>query len=418
MDPTHRVGPVATGRRTMIVSLDAAIGAALDPAWETNHAAVLAAFGDKIQAAHSEIEGAFGNAGFYGGDAAPYAPPTIPADAPPAAHPTVVTATRRLWMARYNPHDGAWRDNDVADETHFPWAHPEMAPTKLWWLSTINTWDNRAAIAEIAVGDLVVVQRSAPADRSELYGICVVGMKTSFTDEDGYRHHEGCLIPLRRFDHPVPRKTARQKGRLRGKSFEHIPQLPGGGQPGRTLSYLELDAAVELLSVCGISPEVLAEPDNAVLAARLANTATGNKEFFDLRYDAVARNDERRAHEREAEQRAQQWAAARGFALLDEYQRVPLSGFDLLFQDGAGQRLELEIKGYSSQQLARVHLQPSQAQRAQRAAGGQPPDWRLFAVLGAGTPTPTDRVVDPHETIALLDSGGLQVKGGWPLPVA
>ncbi len=61
-----------------------------------------------------------------------------------------------------------------------------------------------------------------------------------------------------------------------------------------------------------------------------------------------------------------------------------------------------------------VHLQPSQAWRTADAAAGTPPDWRLYALLGARSKNPTEYVVAPERVVQLLAAGGLQVEGGWP----
>lgn len=64
------------------------------------------------------------------------------------------------------------------------------------------------------------------------------------------------------------------------------------------LSYVDWDDVPELLSVCGIPPVALAEPDNARLAARLrATSTTGNPKFVGLRYDALVRHRIRRQPE-------------------------------------------------------------------------------------------------------------------------
>jgi hypothetical protein len=329
----------------------------------------------------------------------------------------VVEVDRRLWLARYNPSDPDFDVPDIADDTKFPWQHPEAAPRDGWWLSTRNTPRGRAAIEEIDVGDLVICQRTDPARGDGLLvGICVIGMTDAWDDADtGEREHAACMVPLTKFTYPVPRAVARRNGRLRVKSLSSGQQLPGRRGPiGFGLSFVEWDDAVELLSVCGIPPEALNEPDNATLAARLRTTMTGNKLFLGLRYDALLRDKVRRIHEREAERRAEHWAAEHGYIKRANYQHVPLAGFDLLFADAAGRLLQLEVKGYSRTNLAAVHLQPSQARRAEDAATGNPPDWRLFALLGAGSRLPAERVLTPKQVVDLLAARGLRVKGGWP----
>ncbi|MEI6621380.1 MAG: hypothetical protein WCP28_05680 [Actinomycetes bacterium] len=176
---------------------------------------------------------------------------------------------------------------------------------------------------------------------------------------------------------------------------------------------MEDDDIVDVLSVCGIHPEVLAEPSLAVIAARLGNSATGNKEFRDLRYDHVVANDARRAQEREAVVRAREWAEGKGHSYLDTAESEALAGYDLLFADSVGGRLQIEVKGYSSRTLRSVHLQPSQYLRAEAAARGVPPNWVLFALLGVGTSRPaTERVLLAREAVTAIEAGGLRVKGG------
>src|SRR5688572_16570131 len=80
----------------------------------------------------SKVEGAFGRAGFYGGvDVASYDDPTEAVnDLPPKQRP-IVNAVRRMWLARFNPNQDEFREDDgssgsdVASE--FPWRHPERA---------------------------------------------------------------------------------------------------------------------------------------------------------------------------------------------------------------------------------------------------------------------------------------------------
>lgn len=385
--------------------------------------AILAASSER---AWAEIETTFGHAGWYGRDAMPYAPPAVPIDSPQPKTVSTVEVDRRVWIARYNPADPDFDVPDIDDDSKFPWSHPEAAPRDGWWLSSLNTPAGRPAIAAISTGDLVICQRTDPKDDRDpsdtrrddmLVGVCVIGIKDSWDDaETGHREYRACMVPLTKFTHPVPRRTARNHHRLRGASFKAPRQLPGRGGPvGFGLSAVDWDDAVELLSVCGIPPEALAEPDTAKLAARLRASDTGNRVFLQLRYDAVLRDRVRRIHEREAERRAESWAAARGYVKRGEFQHVPLAGFDLLFADASGELLQVEVKGYSSRSLSRVHLQPSQAWRASDAASSIPPDWRLFALLGAGSKNPTEEIVTPDRVLQLLASGGLQVKGGWPI---
>lgn len=371
------------------------------------------------------IEEQFGRAGWYSASAQAYDPPSLRVDAPAARKLPVVDAIRRLWLARYNPADPDFDVPDIDDDTKFPWRHPEAAPRDGWWLSSKSTPAGREAITEIATGDLVICQRTdprserAPGDSRRddmLVGIATIGLVDSWDDVDTERReHAACLVPLTKFNHPVPRRTARRHHRLEGPSFRAPRQLPGRrGKLGFGLSHVDWADAVELLSVCGVPPEALAEPDTARLAARLRSTSTGNKEFLRLRYDAVLRDQVRRRHEREAERAAEVWAASHGYAKRAGYQHVALAGFDLLFADAAGVELQVEVKGYMSRSLGSVHLQPSQAWRATDAATGLPPAWRLFALLGAGSKNPTETVLTPDQVVEVLASGGIQVKGGWP----
>lgn len=380
---------------------------------------ILDATAGNITATSTAIEIDFGGAGWYGDDVDPYPAPSVPFNAPRAPKPTVIEVDRRLWISRYNPANPDFDVPNIADDAKFPWQNPEAAPRDGWWLSTVNTPRGRDAISEITTGDLVICQSTHPSGSGgDLVGVCVIGMTAAWDDVDtGKREHAACLVPLTKFTHPVPRSIARRHGRLRVPSLSRGQQLPGRkGQLGWGLSYVEWDDAPELLSVCGIPPEALAEPDTARLAARLRASDTGNRIFFKLRYDAVLRDRVRRIHEREAERRAEAWAAANGYIKCGDYQRVRLAGFDLLFIDAAGDELQVEVKGYMSRRLAAVHLQPSQALRAIDASAGHPPAWRLYALLGAGTKNPDEHVVRPDIVVQLLDGGGIQVKGGWPLP--
>lgn len=409
----------------MAVDLDRKLSGVLGPRGELDLDEVDALLRTSTDEAWTAIETNFGRAGWYGRDAEPYDPPAIPVDAPRTARVPTLDVDRRLWLARYNPANPDFDVPDIDDDTKFPWQHPEAAPHEGWWLSTKNTPAGRPAIEEIATGDLVVCQRTDPKedrDRNDtnrddmLVGICVIGMTDSWDDsETGQRERRVCMVPLAKFTYPVPRRTARNNHRLRGPSYKAPRQRPGRAGPvGFGLSIVDWHDAVELLSVCGIPPEALTEPDTARLAARLRASETGNKLFLKLRYDAVLRDRVRRVHEREAERRGEAWAAMHGYVKRAEFQHVLLAGFDLLFADAAGKLLQVEVKGYASRNLASVHLQPSQAWRAHDAAAGTPPDWRLFALLGAGSKYPTEDISDPARVMELLAKGGLQVKGGWP----
>lgn len=403
---------------TGAADLDLELAGVLGDGSEWSFDEVFDHLGGRLDAAWSAIETTFARAGWYGGGRDPYPAPDVPFDAPTPAQPPTVEVDRRLWLARYNPADPHFDVPDIADDAKFPWQHPEAAPRDGWWLSSLNTPRGRLAIAEITTGDLVICQRTNPTGNGgHLVGICAIGMTTTWDDADtGQRQHAACLVPLAKFTHPVPRTIARRHGRLRVQSLSAGQQLPGRRGPiGFGLSYVEWDDAAELLSVCGIPPEALAEPDTARLAARLRATDTGNRRFFRLRYDAAIRDRLRRQHEREAERSAEAWAARHGYLKHGDYQHVALAGFDLLFVDAAGVELQVEVKGYMARQLAAVHLQPSQARRATDAATGQPPDWRLYALLGAGSKSPDEHVVTPERAVELIATGGLQVKGGWPV---
>ena len=411
----------------MQLDLDRGLGGILGAGGEFGLDEVEALLRASTEDAWTAIETDFGRAGWYGRDALPYNPPAIAVDAPRSTRVSTLDVDRRLWLARYNPADPDFDVPDMDDDTKFPWQHPEAAPHEGWWLSTKNTPKGRAAIEEIATGDLLVCQRTDPKEEREpndtrrddmLVGICVIGMTDSWDDsETGRRERRACMVPLAKFTYPVPRRTARNNHRLRGPSYKAPRQLPHRAGPvGFGLSVVDWADAVELLSVCGIPPEALAEPDTARLAARLRTSDTGNKLFLKLRYDAVLRDRVRRVHEREAERRAEAWASTNGYVKRAEFQRVLLAGFDLLFADAAGKLLQVEVKGYASRNLASVHLQPSQAWRAHDAAAGTPPDWRLFALLGAGSKNPSEDVADPTRVMELLSKGRLQVKGGWPAP--
>lgn len=374
----------------------------------------------------NRIETEFGDAGWYGRSAQPYPPPETPFDAPPSSNPPKVAAIRRLWIARYNPGEERWRDHpddwsasDINDDASFPWRHPEAAPRRGWWLSTERT--QRAAIMELALGDLVVAQRTdpgagnrLPTDRFKsnmLIGLAAVVRLIEWRDDTGERQREVCLLPLTKFDHPVPTATAKSRHRLKRPSFSAPRELQGRqGQPAFGLSAVEWEDTSELLSVCGIHPSVLAEPDLAVLAARLEASTTGSHELLKLRYDHQYRDQARRRNEQAAVVKAIEWAAGHNFVVRADCQLKAGEGYDLLMGDDAGRVLQLEVKGYSATKLSSVHLQPSQERRARAAAAGQPPAWKLFAVLGSGSNTPTTRLLDATEVVALLDKGGLKVK--------
>lgn len=404
----------------MVADLDQELAGILGNGVELTSVEIDALLESSNGATWAGIEGTFGEAGWYDSSGEPYPAPAVAFDAPPRTKATAVKVDRRLWLARYNPSDPDFDVPDIADDTKFPWGHPEAATRDGWWLSTRITPAGRLAISEIATGDLVICQRTDPVRRGDglLVGICVIGMADSWDDATtGVREYRACLVPLAKFTYPVPRRTVYRHGRLRLRSLSRGQQLPGRQGPlGFGLTYVEWDDAVELLSVCGIPPEALSETDTALLAARLRATETGNPLFLRLRYDGLLIDRVRRVHERDAERRAEAWAAANGYVKRAGYQHVAHAGFDLLFVDGAGRELQVEVKGYMATKLNAVRLQPSQAWRAADASAGIPPDWRLYVVLAAGSQRPVERVVPPDEAIKLLASGGLQVKGGWPAP--
>lgn len=342
-----------------------------------------------------------------------------------------VDAVRALWLAKFNPGAEEWYDevtdesgSDVADEKLFPWSHPEQAVRDgNFWLSTVATPRNRTAIDAVAAGDLVVVQRSDPGPdypslRSDgatdvLFGLALALSPEAWVDwTTGRWERRVSLVPVARLTWPVPRATARRKSRLRGHSFSRMPQRPDGTGPlGFTLSAVVGDDIADLLAVLGVSPEAMAEPDLARLAARLRATATGNRELWRFRWDHVFRHAVRTAHERAAVARCEEWARDRGYLFRATAERVANAGYDLLFQDATGRELQVEVKGYTATRLNAVHLQPSQKQRAREAATGTPPDWRLYALLAVDTAQPVEHIHTASEVVALLDEGGLQVKG-------
>lgn len=361
------------------------------------------------------IEDQFAEAGFYSGDEEPYESPETPSGAPRLENPPIVDAVRRVWISRYNP---TW--SDVADTSQYPWNAPELAPRDGWWLSTINTSGGRPAISEITTDDLVLMQRTDPGpahrDASDmfrttmLFGLAGVARKLSWLDVDtGEREIAVCLMPLCAFDDPVPRKTAKVRNRLKGLSFSAPRQLPGRGGPvGMGLSFVEAGDTVELLSVCGIDPVVLAEPNLATIASRLRASRTGSKKFADLRYDHVIRHEERRRHERRAEEHAVEWAERNGYVLEERCQHVPGAGFDMLFMDSASKQLQMEVKGYSTSRLRNIHLQDSQKARARAAASGLPPEWVLYALLQVSSDEPTEHIVTSQNAVQILDDGGFR----------
>lgn len=375
-------------------------------------------------------EDALERKGWYGDGAEPYPYPATPVRDPEPADPPVVKAVRNLWIAKFNPASANWNDpetgesgSDVDDESLFPWSSPTDAVFDgNYWLSTLATPANRIGIEAVNVGDLVLVQRSDPIDRPELrkdYGATdvIVGVAIAIAVEEwndvstGTRERRISLQPAARFRWPIPRSVARSKRRMVGGSFQRMPQLPDGTGPlGFTLSAVPADDCPEALAVCGISPEALAESDLGVLAARLKATARGNKEFWDYRWNHVVRHAIRTKHEQAAVERCKRWAARNGLIYRCSAEYVKNAGYDLLFIDGNRKEFQCEVKGYSSSSLAMVHLQTSQAKRAEEDARGVPPDWRLFAVLKVNTDNPSEHVLDGRQVTALIAEGGLQIR--------
>ncbi len=378
-----------------------------------------------------QIEGSFGRAGFYRRDADPYPAPTKPVDAPPAKSPPTVTALRRMWIARFNPNSPDFRaddgssGSDPADNRLFPWLHPEAAGQVGWWLSTVSTPANRTAIEDIALDDLVVIQRterngdltSDPIAPRSMIGVAAVTGDRTWSNETGVRERAVCLAPLTLFTHPVPVSTAqgRRYGRLKGRrSISKMPQLHGQrSQVGFTLSAVDWDDVPEVCSVCNLHPKVFTDP-LPVVASRLAATVTGNRDLWRYRWDHVFRNDVRREHERRAVAAARKWAGVHDLvevAGLSDFQAKGGAGFDVRFFDAAGGAVEVEIKGYSTNDLAAVHLQPSQVARARVAASTNPRSWFLYVLLEADTHTPTPVVLDAAATVAMIDAGELDRHG-------
>jgi hypothetical protein len=251
-------------------------------------------------------------------------------------------------------------------------------------------------------------------DMGRMYvGLAAIVATAAGPDVDtGSYETRACLMPLCHFSDPVPIDTAKRRfQRLRGDAFAKLPAKPDGSGMNRELTPLTGDDAVEVLSVCGVSPEVLAEPDLAVIAARLAATKrTGNREYLELRYDHQVQQAARRANELRAEEAAKAWAEANDYVFVSRDALTPPLGYDLLFRDGNGDELQVEVKGYSTDKLAEVHLQPSQIDRATSAAGGTPPDWRLYVMLRAATKRPDERAYFPREVLLLLARGELNAR--------
>lgn len=410
----------------MIVDFDVVWADVLDVGAPTTWSEVDALLNDETERQAAVVSEALGQVGWYEGSSEPYEPPKVPFESPRSSNPPVVVSVRRLWIARFNPGTADWANSDPDDDSYFTWKSPEDALLKKhYWLSTMATPASKAAIHNLELGDLVIVQRTDPKKANPprpdlrgrhvddvLLGVAIVIAIDDWDDETtGCRERRACLLPAAKFDHPVPRTTARQLGRIKGGSFQKMPQNPDGtGKPGFTLSAVTPDQWSELLSVCGIHPDAMAEPDLAVLAARLRATAKGNRYFWKRRYDHVFRHSIRRQHEQSAVRRAQVWAARWGLVFHSDAQFIPNAGYDLLFVDSQGDRVQVEVKGYQASTLDKVQLQPSQAARAKSAAQGTPPDWWLFAVLKVHTKSPDEQPRHAPEVVELIDNGGIRVK--------
>lgn len=369
----------------------------------------------------------------------------------------LVDAVRHLWLARYNPEDPRWADedgsstSDVAASGAFGWDDP---PTAIlsgnYWLSTIATPSNRAGIEQLELGDLVIVQRTAPTSKEGkaayfdpecgnhdvLYGLAAVWQTESWLDAETFqRETRVALLPLTKFDFPVSRSQLRSRGRLRSDRYRKMAQLlDGTGAPGFTLFPVTDDRDInELLAVTGLHPDVLTEPDLGVIAARSRASVTGDKDLYRLRWDHRYRQLARSAHEQAAVAAAKAWAATQGWVDARSAERIPLAGCDIVFTDpaipaqpmnaGRGKatpgdplaqcwtnQVEIEVKGYAAQALEHVHLEASQQQRARTSLARHTPPWWLYAVTGIRTPHESPHTLDAAETVALLDAGGLSAR--------
>jgi len=297
-------------------ALDGTLGAGL----VVTHESLDRYFARARQRSGDKTETALGEAGWYRLDAEPYPEPVTDLDAPQPVRRQIVNTVRRVWIARFNPASEPWYDeqtctsgSDVDDDSLFPWHHPEdAAATGNFWLSTTSTPECRAAIERLQIGDLVVVQRSDPKERKHLrgrfgatdvlYGLAIAYAAEEWTDSaTERRERQVSLLPAGKFRHPVPRTTARRHQRLRGISFSSPPQTPDGSRRlGFTLSAVLDDDVNELLSVCGLHPDALAEPDLARLCARLRATARGNRLLWRMRWDHVYQHKVRTCHEQKA----------------------------------------------------------------------------------------------------------------------
>lgn len=401
------------------------------------------------------------DAGWYTRSADPYPKPVLPFDRDvhgPGYVPNgpLVDTVRRIWLARYNPEDHRWTDengtstSDVAAPGAFGWDDPSAAiRAGNYWLNTSDTPLNREGIEQLELGDLVVVQRTAPTTKAGkssnydrecgnhdvLYGLAAVWQTESWNDAETLRRETRvALLPLTKFTYPVSRSQLRSSGRLRSDRFKKMAQLlDGTGPPGFTLFPVTDDRDInELLASIGLPPDVLTEPDLSVVAARVRVTVTGDKDLHRLRWDHRYRHSVRSAHERAAVAAAQAWATAAGWVEAKTVERIPLAGCDWVYTDPAipAQRMntnrghaaasdalrlcwtnqvEIEVKGYTARALNQVHLQPSQQQRARDSVAKKSPPWWLFAVTGIRTPDETAHTLDALTTVKRLDAGQLSV---------
>lgn len=408
----------------MVLDLDDAFGGTLGESGSVDERVVDEVFGD----ARRTSAKAWAESLKAHSDEPPFDGPTTPIDAPPNQAPPLINAVRNLWLARFNPGNPDFVQldgspvSDVNDDSQFPWQDRVRAVrTGNFWLSTTHTPKNRTAIEEIAVGDLVVIQRSDPRDpvlrgrfgaTSVLIGVAIVESAEEWKDTStGRRERRISLSPAGKFEWPIPRSEAKKHRRLVGRSFKRMPQRPDGtGAPGFTLSAIALDDWAEMLAVCGIHPEAMSEPDLGRLEGRLRATAKGNHELWRFRWDHVFQHSLHTAHEQAAIQRCRDWAKKNSLLFRSDAQRSPNAGYDLLFVDASGKELQVEVKGYTADLLAQVNLQPSQAKRAQNANKGNPPDWKLFAVLKVHTKHPVELVKSASEVVQLINTGGIRVK--------